>query len=1159
MPDILRQPIRMDCLGLDLVHPVDRMPPGYFPYIYNCRVIEEGRIEGRPGYQRVNRNALAPNALHSIRRLNDVSMVYSPAGYTYIVGNGDQLQAGQEAGIAPLQGGYSGDPLSLLTFRPQNSPASWMYVYDRNKQTKVRADGVTRDIGVAPPQEPAIEYGPPAMATINDGATATGWVAYDAASAPTTTDRTVAAGATIGSITYDAGTTGWCCINPIGGVFAWAGERMRVVLNSAETVQVREIHNAISATTVQAIQYDTGTTGLCSIVLTGSPTGLERNSLITVGPNLAAQTDVVRVLAVILSPDGLTYSIRCSIPTTHLAGEAVLGIVSWYVYTTINHVVTETITLNYVAVTSTVAAPTTNPAAVALLSSISAATAAGRPISVADDYMHVSLFLQNPQNVIQVQIQIDIDVATTTVGVSGNAFTRNFWTWTITPDQLNQYGPGDVVGNSWTEILVPISSGQRSGSDQTRTFANIKALQIQLQTTGGCSFGFDCWYFMGTYGPFVQPNSPVGLLYQTTNRDSSTGAASVPGPPTRYELFPLREEVIVTPTTSTEAGVDSLDIYRQGGTITHFTYVGTVANNTVTPNSFLDTQPDALIAASASPDLTLIQPWPELDNAWTGVVNVVGTSVTWVSGTLFNVNLLAATVITINGINYQVHGNPKSTTFLELTASAGAQSVVPYSIASPTIAAQPLAFVFGPLEGPFAPVAFGLGDRKNAGTLYYSNTSNLDAASDANTIELCAPSEPLISGAVWNGFAICGSRDNIFSVKYSYLTTLGVGSAGSLYQFLRLPSASGMWSRWACCRGPNGVYFLGRDGVYLTTDQGSVNITDAQLYPLFPHDGMAAAPILTAGAEIDPVDMTLLNDLRLSYCDGDIYFDFVDIRSNNVTLRYEIEKKRWFLHYYGDGTGISTHYLVEASDSLPKEQTLFLLSRSLGYIYKSGGDTDDSVDVNSLFNTPSYDGGDERAQKLYIDQMTDADGIGLLTVFQGYDNNLLYTPAQLIGLSGTRVQTLINISNTGAGLALQRNISFKYSWKGGPDGPRVYAVEPSGYAQPYLSKLILTQFINLSFPGWKHHRRLYAGLISTADVVFTIKTQNGKTFIYHIPSTAGQFKIQPMMIDQTCKDLSFAYQLDGNGTAFALFPEAFTLETKQWVEPDYIELAVFKT
>lgn len=273
------------------------------------------------------------------------------------------------------------------------------------------------------------------------------------------------------------------------------------------------------------------------------------------------------------------------------------------------------------------------------------------------------------------------------------------------------------------------------------------------------------------------------------------------------------------------------------------------------------------------------------------------------------------------------------------------------------------------------------------------------------------------------------------------------------------------------------------------------------------------------------------------------------------TLRYEIPKRRWFPHSYADQ--VRFHYLDEPSASAPNDQQLLMLSGDS--ILKSGGNTDNGTDIDCVVIPASNDGGDQRLQKLYIDAMFDADGSGTLQSFIRYNNQTISGPLLSVTGSGYRQQFLQNISSL-ADLSLYRNISPIFGWTGGPDGPRIYAWEPSGFAQPYLSTFFVTQFLNLSYQGWKHHRRLYAGLISNATVLFTVKTQDGRLYgPVTIPSTSGQFRVVPLIMPHGCKDLSFAYEWDGQGTTFALFLDSFTLETKEWTGPEYIQLAVVKT
>jgi hypothetical protein len=298
------------------------------------------------------------------------------------------------------------------------------------------------------------------------------------------------------------------------------------------------------------------------------------------------------------------------------------------------------------------------------------------------------------------------------------------------------------------------------------------------------------------------------------------------------------------------------------------------------------------------------------------------------------------------------------------------------------------------------------------------------------------------------------------------------------------------------------------------------------------------------------------NPMRLTCCDNSIYFDYTDTSGSPVCLRYEVSKKRWFLEYYGDG--IVTHYLAEGTLSGPSKMSIWMPSRTQNLIYLAGGDTDNNVVIPTTVHTSAMDSGDQRAQKLYVDTMLDIAGTGNVTVQAFYNDDTMDGPELNVVVAGVREQRWYNISSL-ADLALYRNISMQFSWTGGPDGPQLYATEPSGFLQPYLSTFFVTQFIPFSFPGWKSMRRMYPAMISNANVLLTIQTQDGRTYgPFTIPSTGGRYRILPQMLSQNIKDLAFALQLDGQGTPFAFFPSDFTIEVKQWIEETYINLAVFK-
>lgn len=835
MPQTFRLPTRMTCeVGLDLVHPVDRMPVGAYSYLYNVRVLQEGRIEGRPGYTEYL--SLAGGDIpNSVRRLNDPSHVYAAGGYIYVGGGGSSLYAGPVGSYTAVDTGYTSNPLSLIPNRPDQAPESWMYVYDGNKNVKVRPDKTVRDVGVTPPGiPPTTEYAAPAFANAADGQDGTGYTASGTTSGAATGDRTNG-GCTISQIFYNnSPAVGWACLVPSSTDTSWMGDRMEVNLGGTEDVVVREVHGAIQPTTVLGIQYDAGSTGLCSIVLTDARPEIQRNSIIIVGG------EYVRVYAVVPSQSGLgNPCIRCTLVGTHAAGEAVTGAVSWYVYTVGTHVNGEAVTSNYVLATHTVGEGSISKAI-----SVDAATAFGRAIQTADDYVHIALYIENPSVVSSLRVMITFDA--TPVFDLNNPGNCLMWTF----DQSNLIPQSSAA--SWYDVVMPISQGTRFGNDPAVGIGTITGVALSMISTDDCDYGYDWIYFFGTYGQVIQPNSPVGVIYCYRYRDSSTGAKSVPGPFTEYDLFPLREGVTVLPTSSTQTGVDTIDIYRVGGDVPDPLYVGSSVNTTP-PTTFTDGIPDdTVLAVNQPPDLGAIKPWPILQLPLSGTCNLVGTSLVITGGDNLSTFLLNNTVVLIEGAAFLIRGAPKTVTTAQVTQCGGVKTGVPFLIASPTFYGQPLPLAIG-LEGPFDPVVFALGDVLNGGTLYFSNFGDMDGASDQNTLELCTPSNNLVGGASWNGMVFVGSRSDVFCVRYSFLAGGGVS-----YQWFKINAKSGMWSRWTVCAGPDGVYYLGRDGVYKATDIGAVNITDETLYPLFPHDGEPAPDPSVPLSGMYPVDMSAI-------------------------------------------------------------------------------------------------------------------------------------------------------------------------------------------------------------------------------------------------------------------------------------------------------------
>jgi hypothetical protein len=156
-------------MGLDLTHPINRIKAGFCSIAVNVRQYAKGSIT----FRNLLSNAIYTlgAVVHSIRRLNDSTPNGPVSGYTVISGAGTTLYNGNTA----IATGLTGNPLSLIPFRPNASVQPLMYVGDAaiqgattlntkylingntvafpsNGMMKVRSDGLVYKMGVKEPQ-----------------------------------------------------------------------------------------------------------------------------------------------------------------------------------------------------------------------------------------------------------------------------------------------------------------------------------------------------------------------------------------------------------------------------------------------------------------------------------------------------------------------------------------------------------------------------------------------------------------------------------------------------------------------------------------------------------------------------------------------------------------------------------------------------------------------------------------------------------------------------------------------------------------------------------------------------------------------------------------------------------------------------------------------
>ena len=163
---------RFRIFGIDLNSPVDATRPGYVPILENMRSYTDGVLEPRQGLSLIAAvSSTNKTPLHSLRRLNDPNS----GSWIRVAGIQDTLSfmnststnVFTRAQYNSADVALSGNPLSLVPWRPDQSPSSWMYVGDSTAMRKIigyNAQSITRgtvhQIGLAPPElPPTVELG----------------------------------------------------------------------------------------------------------------------------------------------------------------------------------------------------------------------------------------------------------------------------------------------------------------------------------------------------------------------------------------------------------------------------------------------------------------------------------------------------------------------------------------------------------------------------------------------------------------------------------------------------------------------------------------------------------------------------------------------------------------------------------------------------------------------------------------------------------------------------------------------------------------------------------------------------------------------------------------------------------------------------------------
>ena len=887
-----------------------------------------------------------------------------------------------------------------------------------------------------------------------------------------------------------------------------------------------------STTTIAAIQYDSGTTGAACVVLAANTANLERNALVELNTEFVRVLSVAvgddnsvsfRCVTVGTHATGETVSFvnsaRMYLAQTHVVTEAASGYTitsalsllpssqgkvnvsgtavtyasgsgdtfdasgAWngltiiingipYVIATVSSTTALTITTNAGSSAGSGGWPySVTPPSIGTLTyaiTLDLSQIGGRPIT-GDDWMHISMLLDQPENLILAQILLDVDQTT-------NNFTQNYYWATITQNILQALatGTGQVLsaqqaaleqattaaeletlqnvetaalgnsqlatGNSaWSEVFIPISQilAGRVGSDETRSLANVQAIQILISVSAPCNLSADSWWIGGGYGPnapeSIYPDNPIEYCYRY--RSTITGAQTTWSDLTRGGLFPERMPVVISGPGSTDPQIDTVDIARVGASVD-----GTPQELVSIPNastwSYTDNYSDAQLEDQI--EQVDFQPWPVQQNPITGTCSVVGTTV-FATSVAIPGNLCAGTLVLINGVATVIRGAPVTVTGVsnfQIEDNIAAATGAPFQINSPTTYGNPLPYLAGPFDETF----FAWGDPVNPGRIYYSNRTNPEGANTSNFIDVTSADEPGLGMCTWNGYVIAMTGDRFFSGT----TT---GNTDTPYAFTETSVGTGLLSPWCFDVGP-AIFFLSKNGL-LATDLGPAkSLSGPDLYPFLPHE---AQP----GVSINGYSPPLLSPVpRLSFLrNGWLYFDYQIAGGTYQTLALNTLDPGWWFDVYLPG--VTLHAQNEAPGSFG-----VLVGCADGSVQQfTTGGSDTGGPIACQARPGAWTAGDFRNRKQFGDAYVDCDAsvstAGIVATLLA--DNWIVTLASTTLTGPQSVNRLPLDISSGHG-SFNVNACLDFTWTG---LGTLYGFEITALAMPVRTQLRTTDWIDL--------------------------------------------------------------------------------------------------
>lgn len=1122
----------------------DSLPPGKYPLAVNIRAYSDGHVQSRPGLAQLFQSTPAATG-YPFLDMRAYSVLSTTIARILAYDDNSRVWLDNGVQVGTLTGGTAPFGAAMIPFRPNASPNPWMYVangsdYQKFSQPSTLNVVTAQKVGIAEPQsspDAGMSFYNIGVIWENTALTHAGTAGVNANSLTSRVNDTVV------SVFLHPGTTAEWSLQVASSVAYQKAQIIGISGGGGGAFVIDDVFTPLPTnTTISGIRYFVGTTGRCIVVpaniggkkFNNSPQSIYTQNLLFAlrrGALIKIGGEVCLVWSVSTGPDG-TLSIETSTIGAHTTADLLTAVPAIQVST---------------GAPLAAATITDGGGSYQVTAGIGTETAAvpSNPFNLAgvsfqpDDYISFGLNVDNLTNMTEMKILLD---------VGDGSFTQNFYYYVVRPsdvqagianvvtqlgiaqtvaqrsqidqeiDAINEQAGGLGISSGtqltpgssqWSQIVIPISALTRVGNDQTRTLQNIGNIQFLWNAAGTINVITGWVQVFGGFSPDVG-DAGAPYQYRVRPRSSLTGVVGNPSPATRYGISPRRQQVTLSlPSAAYDSQIDTWDIFRYGGSVTSWRFIGyTPSSNT----TFIDNFDDAAATAGDALDFDNFEPWPTIGFPVLGTAQKVnGTAVTiFVPASTqllteaFN-KFLPGTLVQLGGLNvYTLRSRPVSLGgniyLLELIENAGVGANIAYLIQEPILGNQVQPYMWGP---DASGTVFACGDVFRPGTISFAKNYSPDSVPDSFNQEITPPTEPLVGGETIDGLSFAASPERWWAL---YPQPENVAQR---YSVVQQPFTRGLAAPYGHCNDGGALYWWAKDGIY-HSQKGS--LTD-DLYNLFPHEGIPGENITYNGVTIFAPDYTRANTFRLTYSLGYLYAIYQDSTGTYRSLTLDVKRGAWCVDQYVNP--VTAAYHLEQTPQANSAVTLFapFVGPPAGSQFAIVAQqtqlvNDITAPIVVSLATNEFDGGDVRAPKQWGDFFVDllpaaAAGVTVTPMSLGIGVNF----PTVIPANATRqrlpISTGVTATSDFMGLMLQWTDDYAHQ----ATATRVNIWQPSYIIQPARTVAWSTLGTAYGLDGYMHIRQVSLAYICTAPVVFSVASYDGQSPApITLPSTNGNYQ-----------------------------------------------------